>query len=197
MKRAAVFLDKDGTLVDNVPYNVDPAQVVLARHAGPALTLLLEQGFRLFVVSNQPGIGLGYFSLDALYAMSRRLLQKVAEQGATLHAFYYCPHAPAKPGQKACGCRKPAPGLLLQAAAQKDIDLARSWFIGDILDDVEAGHRAGCRSILVDNGNETEWHDSPLRRPDYLARDLLDAASHIVMNEVLAVAPRSPLERAR
>lgn len=197
MNRAAVFLDKDGTLVDNVPYNVDPERVVLARHAGPALTLLLEQGFRLFVVSNQPGIGLGYFSLDALYAMSRHLLHKVAEQGATVHAFYYCPHAPAKPGQKACGCRKPAPGLLLQAAAQKDIDLARSWFIGDILDDVEAGHRAGCRSILIDNGNETEWHDSALRRPDYLARDLLDAASYIAMDEVLAVAPRSPLERAR
>lgn len=83
------------------------------------------------------------------------------------------------PDAMSCGCRKPAPGLLLQAAAQHDVDLAASWMVGDILDDVEAGHRAGCRSVLVDNGNETEWVRAPLRIPDYVARDFTDAAAHV------------------
>ncbi|UXY16301.1 HAD family hydrolase [Chitiniphilus purpureus] len=194
MSQAAVFLDKDGTLVHDVPYNIDPELIELTDNAGPALLLLLEHGFKLFVISNQPGIGLGYFPAAALGPVSRRVLDLVQEEGALLHGFYYCPHAPAEPGQKGCDCRKPAPGLLLQAAEQHDIDLERSWFIGDILDDIEAGHRAGCRSILIDNGNETEWRASSLRKPEYLARDLLDAASHIVMQQLLA---HTPLERAR
>lgn len=175
----AVFLDKDGTLVDDVPYNADPAKVRLAAGAGPALAALLADGFRLFVVSNQPGVGLGYFPLAALQPMSQRILQLVRADGADLHGFYYCPHVPAR-GQAPCGCRKPAPGLVLQAAAEHRIVLGDSWFIGDILDDVEAGHRAGCRSILIDNGNETEWLRSPLREPDHLARNLHDAAAHIL-----------------
>lgn len=175
----AVFLDKDGTLVDDVPYNADPAKVRLAAGAGPALAALLADGFRLFVVSNQPGVGLGYFPLAALQPMSERIRQLVRADGADLHGFYYCPHVPAR-GQAPCGCRKPAPGLVLQAAAEHDIALDDSWFIGDILDDVEAGHRAGCRSILIDNGNETEWLRSPLREPDHLARNLHDAAAHVL-----------------
>lgn len=194
MSVPAVFLDKDGTLIEDVPYNVDPELISLTDNAGPGLALLLECGYRLFVVSNQAGVGLGYFSAAALGQVSQRILQLVACEGAGLHGFYYCPHAPAEAGSPACNCRKPAPGLVLQAAEQHDIDLARSWFIGDILDDVEAGHRAGCRSILLDNGNETEWVMSPLRKPDFLARDLLDAASHIAMLQLLS---HTPLERTR
>ncbi len=176
----AVFLDKDGTLVDDVPYNADPSKVRLAAGAGQALAALLAGGFRLFVVSNQPGVGLGYFPLAALQPLSQRILQLVRADGADLHGFYYCPHAPAAPGHAACGCRKPAPGLLLQAAAEHGIALEDSWFVGDILDDVEAGHRAACRSILVDNGNETEWLSSPLREPDHIAASLVDAAAHVL-----------------
>jgi histidinol-phosphate phosphatase family protein len=179
MSVAAVFLDKDGTLVENVPYNADPARVRFAPGVGPALARLTRAGFRLFVVSNQPGVALGYFPLAALTPVSQRMLDLARQAGATLHGFYYCPHVPGDAAAMSCGCRKPAPGLLLQAAAQHDVELAASWMVGDILDDVEAGHRAGCRSVLVDNGNETEWVRAPLRIPDYVARDFADAAAHV------------------
>jgi histidinol-phosphate phosphatase family protein len=186
MTRSAVFLDKDGTLVENVPYNVDPARVSLAPGAGRALALLLRRGFQLFVVSNQPGVSLGLFPAAALTPVSQRIQQLARAEGACVHGFYYCTHAPASQGRPACSCRKPAPGLVLQAAAQHGIALQSSWFIGDILDDVEAGHRAGCRSVLIDNGNETEWTKSPVREPDYVARDLLDAASHVAAEHATA-----------
>lgn len=176
----AVFLDKDGTLIEDVPYNADPSKVKLAAGAGPALAALLAGGFRLFVVSNQPGVGLGHFPLAALTALSQHILQLLRADGADLHGFYYCPHAPVAHGQAGCGCRKPAPGLLRQAAAEHGIALEHSWFIGDILDDVEAGHRAACRSILIDNGNETEWLRSPLREPDHVAPDLMGAAAYVL-----------------
>ena len=194
MNRAAVFLDKDGTLVENVPYNADPARVKLAPDAGPALAGLLRQGFRLFVVSNQPGVGLGYFPSTALARVSRRIEYLAGREGVLLHGFYYCPHAPAHDAP-ACDCRKPAPGLLLQAAAQHAIDLAASWMIGDILDDVEAGHRAGCRSVLLDNGNETEWILSRARQPDAVATSLAGAAA--VIARAARRAPAHARERAR
>jgi histidinol phosphatase-like enzyme len=92
-----------------------------------------------------------------------------------LDGFYYCPHAP----DAGCDCRKPAPGMLERAAREHGVDLRASWMIGDILDDVEAGRRAGCRTILLDNGNETEWRDGEQRCPDYVARDLAQAAAII------------------
>src|SRR6185295_18935494 len=100
----------------------------------------------------------GYFSETALEDVRLALERMFAACGATLAGFHYCPHAPATDGPRAaCACRKPAPGLLLAAAALHGVDPARSWMVGDILDDVEAGARAGCRTVLIDNGNETEW----------------------------------------
>jgi histidinol-phosphate phosphatase family protein len=168
----AVFLDKDGTLVEDVPYNVDPARVVAAPHAAAALASLSRAGYRLIVVSNQPGVAYGRFpeaGLEALYRHLRALIP-------ALEAFYYCPHAP----EEGCACRKPACGLLLRAAYRHGIDLARSWMVGDILDDVEAGRRAGCRTVLLDNGNETEWRRGALREPHFVARDLREAAAAIL-----------------
>lgn len=107
--------------------------------------------------------------------MRAHLLAMCAAAGMPLAGFYYCPHAPIGVGQAehaGCRCRKPRPGLLLDAADQHGIDLRRSWMVGDILDDVEAGRRAGCRTVLIDNGNETEWAVSRLRVPDYCAPDL-------------------------
>lgn len=97
------------------------------------------------------------------------------EAGVALDGFFFCPHA----AEAGCDCRKPAPGLLLRAAALR-LDPARSWMVGDILNDVEAGHRAGCRSVLLDVGNETLWQFTPLRQPRYRAKDLLDAARFIL-----------------
>lgn len=181
---AAVFIDKDGTLIDNVPYNVDPALIRLSRGAGEALALLKRQGYLLFIVSNQSGVARGFFPESAIEGVKRRLAELLAEYGVVLDGFYYCPHHPkgTEPGYAvACECRKPMPGMLLAAARDHGLDLKRSWMVGDILDDVEAGHRAGCRSILIDNGNETEWDASLLRNPDHTATDMFEAARAITV----------------
>jgi len=175
----AVFLDKDGTLVENVPYNVDPARIRFTAGAIEALRLLIDQGYRLFVVSNQPGVALGRYSEAALDAVERHIRDELKRNGIRLEGFYYCPHLPhgAIPRYAiACACRKPASGLLERAARDHGIELTRSWMVGDILDDVEAGRRARCRTILIDNGNETEWNLSGERAPEALADDLLAAA---------------------
>lgn len=184
-RRAAVFLDKDGTLVRNVPYNVDPARVQFTDGAFRGLSRLASAGFALIVVSNQPGIGLGHFSRSALDALAHHLKERLADAGIPLTAFYACPHRPpSRQGTlSACTCRKPAPGLLQRAAREHGIALEASWMVGDILDDVEAGHRAGCRTVLLDVGNETEWRFGPRRTPTLRARDLAHAAQAILREE--------------
>lgn len=179
--RAAVFLDKDGTLLEDVPYNVDPAHMRFAPGAAQALALLARTPLRLVVVSNQRGVALGRFAPAALDGVQAQLRRMFADCGATLHAAYWCPHDPPGPGAPCgCACRKPKPGMLLRASREHDIDLSRSWMVGDILDDVEAGNRAGCRSILVDCGNETEWQSVPARLPYALVSNLHEAAQVIV-----------------
>ena len=172
----AVFVDKDGTLVENVPYNVDPARIRLMPDALEALGTLSRAGFALVVVSNQPGVALGHFRVEALAGVERRLRDLLAAGGVRLLGCYFCPHAPAAAAGGGCACRKPAPGLLVQAAGQHGIDLSASWMVGDILDDVEAGRSAGCHTVLVDTGGETEWRRSPARTPHVIVNDLRDAA---------------------
>ena len=176
----AIFLDKDGTLIDDIPYNVEPRRMTLCRGAGPALRLLAGLGYRLFVVSNQDGIADGRFGESAMVAVATRLADLLSAEEVALDGFYYCPHHPDGALARyacACGCRKPQPGMLLRAAREHRIDLRASWMIGDILHDVEAGNRAGCRSVLIDNGNETEWRPGPHRSPTGTAPDLAGAAA--------------------
>lgn len=189
--RRAVFLDKDGTLVENVPYNVDPTAIRLAPGAVEGLASLQGSGYRLFVISNQSGVARGYFDIEALQGVWERLRGLVASYGIELDGWYFCPHlAEGKVARFAmeCSCRKPQPGLLRQAAAEHRLDLGQSWMVGDILDDVEAGHRAGCRAVLIDNGNETEWTEGPGRTPDRTARDLSEAATQILLADRLEEA---------
>jgi D,D-heptose 1,7-bisphosphate phosphatase len=177
-----VFLDKDGTLVVDVPYNVDPAHLRLTSGCGPALRRLRGAGYLLIGVSNQSGLARGLFDIPALDRSITCLQGLLREEGAELDAFYFCPHLPGAAVQayaQYCSCRKPAAGLLFSAAVQHRIDLQRSWLVGDILDDVEAGRRAGCHTVLVGE-NEREWRDGPLRRPDAIARSLEDAAAAIL-----------------
>jgi len=183
MTSRAVFLDKDGTLVENVAMNVDPARIRLTSGAGEALRRLRDAGFRFVVVSNQAGVARGLFPERALLAVGTRLAELLRENGVQLEGFFYCPHDPAGEVERyrvACDCRKPAPGLLHRAATALDVDLAASWMVGDILDDVEAGHRAGCRSILLDTGGETEWVRSPAREPHLVAASFTEVADHIL-----------------
>lgn len=181
--RPAVFLDKDGTLIENVPFNVDPARVSFTAGAEAAVTRLTKAGFALAIVSNQPGVAQGIFGESALSSLGAALHTRLAKLGASLGGFYYCPHDPAgtvSRYRRVCECRKPAPGLLFRAARELHIDLAASWFVGDILDDIEAGRRAGCRTVLIDNGNETEWVLGASRLPHHVVDDLDQAARLIV-----------------
>lgn len=187
--KPAVFLDKDGTLVEDVPYNAQPSLIRLLPGVREALGELHGAGFELVLVTNQSGVARGYFPEEALSAVEARLRELIQ---VPLAGFYYCPHHPAgcMPGYAIhCACRKPAPGLLLRAAREQDIDLARSWFVGDILNDVEAGRRAGCRTILVDNGGETQWLGGPLREPHHVVDGFGEAARLIL---AAAASPRLP-----
>ncbi|MDK3025687.1 HAD-IIIA family hydrolase [Cupriavidus taiwanensis] len=191
---AAVLLDKDGTVLQDVPYNVDPARMRLAPGGAAALRLLGGLGLPLVVVTNQPGAAHGLHTEAELAPVRERLAAMFAEHGAALAGFLYCPHHPdgqVAPYARACLCRKPMPGLLLQAAAALRLDLARSWMIGDILNDVEAGNRAGCTTVLVDCGNETEWQLSPARQADYVV-PTLDAAARLVVARTRAAAHAAP-----
>jgi histidinol-phosphate phosphatase family protein len=187
----AVFLDKDGTVLLDVPYNCDLRLMEFAPGAPQALYRLAQLGLPLIVVTNQAGVALGKFPIGALDAMRRRLAVMFKSAGAHLDGFYCCPHHPkgiVAPYSGYCTCRKPRPGLLLEAAREHELNLSSSWFIGDILDDVEAGNRAGCKTLLLDNGNETQWLRGSRRVPTLMAADL-DAASRAVAADLMKAAP--------
>ena len=169
----ALFLDRDGTLVHARHYPSRPEDLVLYDGVGPALRAVQAAGFRLVVITNQSGIAHGYFTAADLGRRHDPLAAELARFGVRLDGVYFCPHhvdGIVPELAVACDCRKPQPGMLTRAAADLGLDPGRSWFVGDILDDVEAGRRAGCRTVLVDLGTEPPPAD-PLRRPDYVARD--------------------------
>ncbi len=178
----AVFLDKDGTLIEDVPYNADPGKIRFTRGSTEGLRLLQKCGYRLIVVTNQAGIAKGLVTVPDLQVMRARLFELSEAAGVRLSGFFFCPHHPEGTVEQyrvSCDCRKPEPGLILRAAREHSIDLTASWLVGDILHDIEAGRRAGCRTILIDNGNETEWVIAPLRVPDHIVSDLQEAAEII------------------
>jgi D,D-heptose 1,7-bisphosphate phosphatase len=178
----AVFLDKDGTLIFDLPYNVDPARIQLMPGTLEALGTLAAAGYRLLIITNQSGVARGYFTEQDLEGVRDHLAGVLADVGLSLDGFYYCPHLPEAPLETYavdCDCRKPKAGLLRRAAIEQNINLARSWFVGDILNDVAAGRSVGCRTILLDNGGETEWDLSPGRLPHYICKTLPEAAHTI------------------
>lgn len=182
----AVFIDKDGTLIPDIPYNVDPNLIQISPEAIEGIRLLRENGFLIIVISNQSGIAKGYFNEDALEGVSVKISSILKEYELDVDAYYYCPHSPdgvIEEYSVSCNCRKPMPGMICKAAEEFNINLSRSWMVGDILNDVEAGNRAGCRSILINNGNETEWVMSELRRPYAWALNVHEAASLILQSE--------------
>ncbi|MFD0794071.1 D-glycero-alpha-D-manno-heptose-1,7-bisphosphate 7-phosphatase [Mucilaginibacter litoreus] len=179
MKSKAVFLDKDGTLIPDIPYNVNPELITLENNVVEGLKSLQEAGYKHIVVSNQSGVARGYFTEDRLLAVHEKMKALFVDNGLELYGFYYCPHHPegiTEGYDKDCSCRKPKPGMLLKAAKDLNIDLSQSWMVGDILNDVEAGNRAGCRSVLIDNGNETEWVQGAYRIPTLTCNSINEAA---------------------
>jgi D-glycero-D-manno-heptose 1,7-bisphosphate phosphatase len=183
VKRKAVFLDKDGTLVENRPFDGVAESFVLLPGTTEGLQMLHQAGYLLVVVTNQGGVAQGSITEDNLADIEVALRIRLASANIPLAGFYYCPHHPEGliPRYSIhCSCRKPQSGLLYQATRELRIDLARSWMIGDILHDVEAGRSAGCRTVLLANGNETEWDMSASRWPDILADNVWGAARSVL-----------------
>ena len=157
--RPAVFLDRDGTLIEDVGYPRDPETVRLVDGAPEALAALRRAGFALVVVSNQSGIGRGFVTREEAKAVHERFLRELRARGVELDDVRYCPHTP----EDACTCRKPATGLLLDAARELGLDLARSFMVGDKPDDVEAGRAAGCRTVLLGADGAADWDEAVAR----------------------------------
>jgi mannose-1-phosphate guanylyltransferase len=180
--RPAVFLDRDGTVIEHVPYLSDPALVRLLPGAAEALVRLRRAGFARVLVTNQSAIGRGMLTPVRLAEIHAELNRQLAARGAALDAIYYCPVAPDGDDRSVIECpdRKPGPGMLLRAAAELGLDLPASWMVGDLISDVLAGLNAGCRSILVQSGQSTPAEVAASTGRSQVAADLAAAAQLIL-----------------
>ena len=174
MGRGAVFLDRDGTIIEDPGYLSDPARVVLLPGAAEGLAALARSGWPLIVVSNQSGLARGLFGPEAVAAVMRRILELLAPHDVRFLASYYCPHLPEITGP--CRCRKPGTELFERAAREHDLDLVRSWWVGDRLRDVEPALALGGRGLLLP-GEDSAGTARPLGFA--AAADLREAAALI------------------
>lgn len=185
-KNKAVFIDRDGVINEERNYVHRIDDFVLLAGVLDGLKLLNGAGYRLIVVTNQAGIARGYYSQKEMDILHEHLHKNLALHGVTLDAIYFCPHHPqgeVKSFAIDCNCRKPAPGMILQAAREFDLDLAKSVLIGDKLSDVQAGKNAGVgKTVLVKSGHNLE--PSAILEADLVAADLLDAARILTKNSL-------------
>ena len=178
MNSPAVFLDRDGTIIEDCGYIDDPGDVRLLPGAAEAIRRWRRAGFKVVVVSNQSGIARGYFDEDTLSEVHTRFEALLDESDATLDGAYYCPYLPGKEAsvkqfRRDSELRKPKPGMLLQASRELHIDTSRSWMVGDKPSDVEAGKKAGCRTILLQPNGQAEREDTGCA--DYVVQSVLQA----------------------
>ena len=188
--KPAVFIDRDGTINEQMGYINHPSRFVLLPGVGSAIKLLNENGFLAIVVTNQSGVARGYFPIELvenIHSLMKRLLLAV---GARLDAILYCPHYPSgseREFAKVCKCRKPDIGLIQKASELFDIDMANSWVVGDTMSDIEMAHRAGVKGILVRTGygmGEIEYV-LPRRgvKPYHISDDLPSAVRFILAEQ--------------
>lgn len=190
MSRAAIFLDRDGTVAREVGYVNHPDRLRLYPRSAEAVRLINESGRLAVLVTNQAGAARGYFPFELIGTVHERLRALLAGGGARLDALYFCPHHPeVGEGElrRACDCRKPGPGMLLRARDEHGIDLARSWIVGDSFKDMEAGKAAGVPGVLLRTGYGKgellyKGPGSPAA-PAHVAEDLLDAVRWILDRE--------------
>jgi histidinol-phosphate phosphatase family protein len=184
----AIFIDKDGTLIPDIPYNTDPSRIRFNDFVGESLLQLSKEGYLLVVISNQSGVAKGLFTEEKLDHVTEKLQELADHHGFAFDGFYYCMHDEST----GCHCRKPLPGLILKASSFLDIDRKHSWMIGDILNDVEAGFRAGCKTVLVDNGGETEWHIARERIPDIICDNIKTGMHRIIHDPTFRTSLQDP-----
>jgi D-glycero-D-manno-heptose 1,7-bisphosphate phosphatase len=189
MKNKAIFLDRDGVvneliyyeemgIVDS-PFTTD--QFKLFPDTGKAIKKLKKLGYKIIIVSNQPGVAKGNFSAEILEKISKKMKMELKKQNAEIDAEYYCLHHPygkIRKYRKICECRKPKPGMLHTAAKEHDIDLSQSWMIGDGITDIQAGQAVGCKTILIGRMkcDLCTIMDEVGVKPDYIAPNLYKAS---------------------
>jgi D,D-heptose 1,7-bisphosphate phosphatase len=186
-KSRAVFLDRDGTINEEVGYLDSFDKLRLFPDAAGAIRRINEEGLKAVVVTNQSGVARGYYT-EAFVRETHDLIQALLrKEGAFIDAFYYCPHLPAEgrgTDLAVCGCRKPKPGMLLKASEDLAIDLSASYMVGDTLKDMETARNARTKGILVLTGHGAAYQpgtpDAPIIKPDFIAANLLDAVDWIL-----------------
>ena len=179
----AVFLDRDGTIIEDVGYIGERGRVKFLPGVGEAVRSLNENGFRVIIVTNQAGVARGYFTEQTVRGLNRYIQGALAEQGARIDMIYYCPHhidGVIEEYRRECYCRKPNPGMIEVAAREFDINLADSFVIGDKISDVEAGRRAGCRTALIAGEDPPDNKEGVIMTADYVAPDLCQAVEWLV-----------------
>lgn len=187
MRNIGVFLDRDGTISEEVGYINHPSRLQVYPWAFQAIRLLNEKGLRVVVVTNQAGVARGYFKEELVLEVNRRLRDELVRGGASVDAIYYCPHHPSAgdpPYRQDCDCRKPKTGMLQRAVDEFGIELSRSFVVGDRYGDIELAYNAGAHSIFLLSGyglgeyeyQRQNWHS----QPEWIAKDLLEASQIIL-----------------
>jgi len=185
----AVFLDRDGVITKEPPYYAHKIdQLELIPNSAEAIRLLNESGFKVIVISNQSGVARGYYQEKDIKIYNNEMKRQLEEKGAHIDAIYYCPHHPEATIDKYkidCDCRKPKPGMLRQAEGDLNLDLKYSFLVGDKMSDIEAGYRAGCKTILVltgqGNGELKKISEIDIK-PNYISKDLHSAIQIVNRN---------------
>ncbi|MFQ5432480.1 MAG: D-glycero-alpha-D-manno-heptose-1,7-bisphosphate 7-phosphatase [Nitrospinota bacterium] len=191
MKKVKVaYLDRDGTINVEKNYLGRPEDVELIPGSAKAIQKLNEAGYRVFGISNQAGVARGYFKIEDVHAVNKKVIELVAEGRGTLEEIFYCPHHPegALPEYtKICGCRKPAVGMIEQAVEKYGLKPSETVVIGDRTLDIELGRRLGATTILVHTGygmaDKEKIVNEKLTPPDLYAKDLLDAVTRLLENK--------------
>jgi D-glycero-D-manno-heptose 1,7-bisphosphate phosphatase len=186
-----ILLDRDGTIIHERHYLSDPSQVELVHGAADGLRRLSVMGLSLIVITNQSGIGRGFFDATQLMHIHRRLCELLAREGVHLHGIYHCPHTPAD----ACPCRKPNPGLVARASAEWGFDPHSTFVIGDKPCDIELGHRIGAMTFLVRTGYGSQVATEATVNPDYIVDDIWKAS--LVIEDLLSIDERIRKDASR
>ncbi len=175
-RKQAVFLDRDGTMAKDVHYCSRPEDFELFTGVPGAIKKLNDHGFKVVVVTNQSGVGRGFFTEDTLRLIHEKMVNNLTHQGAKLDGIYYCPHHP----NENCNCRKPKIGLLVRAKRDLEIDFKRSYMVGDMALDIEVGQAVGCKTILITGGDKI---GKITVKPDQMTSNLAEAIDWILKTE--------------
>ncbi len=178
MKQKAIFLDRDGTLIEEVNFLATVEETELFPFTIEALKLLRDAGFLFFITTNQSGIARGYFDATAVNAIHAKIQNELKANGLRIESFHFCPHFP----DAGCRCRKPNTGMIEQALENFEIDLSESWTIGDKILDLEMGFNAGTKTALVKTGYGEKHRNELERKPDIIADNLLEVAKFVICN---------------